>query len=221
MIVDFGSGEYYLYRHVRLDNNEPFYIGISKKSRDDIKYGYYKRAKDISRRSEYWKNIVNKTSFIIEILFESNSKEFIIQKELEFISLYGRKNLNKGSLVNLTDGGEFFEGYIPTREKIERVANKIRGIKRNKEKIKNTVLIKRQNAITRGYWFSPETILKMSEARKGKKLSTESIEKRTITRKANNYRYSDKTKEKMREKHIERKLKNKTINNENKDKKIT
>ena len=29
MIED--QGKYYLYRHIRLDTNEPFYIGIGKK----------------------------------------------------------------------------------------------------------------------------------------------------------------------------------------------
>lgn len=30
MIVD--NGKYYLYRHIRLDKNEPFYIGIGSRS---------------------------------------------------------------------------------------------------------------------------------------------------------------------------------------------
>jgi hypothetical protein len=43
---------------------------------------------------------------------ESDDYEFIKQKEIEFIALYGRKNLGKGSLVNLTDGGEGTIGYV-------------------------------------------------------------------------------------------------------------
>jgi hypothetical protein len=28
-----NNGQHYLYRHVRLDNNEPFYIGIGTKNK--------------------------------------------------------------------------------------------------------------------------------------------------------------------------------------------
>ena len=43
----------YLYRHIRLDKNEPFYIGIGG---DDK--GYYERAyHKISHRNKHWKNI--------------------------------------------------------------------------------------------------------------------------------------------------------------------
>lgn len=39
----------YLYRHIRLDKNQPFYIGISNVDDD------YKRAYKRSCRNKYWK----------------------------------------------------------------------------------------------------------------------------------------------------------------------
>ena len=53
----------YVYSHTRLDNNEIFYIGIGVHRKDDK----YKRAykKD---RSLFWKNIVNKTNYSVNIL---------------------------------------------------------------------------------------------------------------------------------------------------------
>lgn len=98
---------YYLYRHIRLDTDEPFYIGIGiKRIRHSTTHeSEYERA-FVKKRNEFWKNIVNKTSYIVEILFETDSKELIINKEKEFIKLYGRRDTNEGILVNLTDGGE-------------------------------------------------------------------------------------------------------------------
>jgi len=41
------------------------------------------------------------------------------KKEIEFIELYGRRDLNKGTLVNLTDGGEDIAN--PSNEIIEKL----------------------------------------------------------------------------------------------------
>ena len=114
----FSEGVYYLYRHIRLDKNEPFYVGIgtvSKTERLSTDYRYFRRAFSVSRRNTIWKRIVEKTDYEVEILLESDDYEFIKQKEIEFIALYGRKDLGKGSLANLTDGGENC-GSIRTEE---------------------------------------------------------------------------------------------------------
>jgi len=107
--------KYYVYRHVRLDTNEVFYIGIGTKNENDIKNNFYTRAYSLYR-NKHWKSIVDKTDYKVEILFESDDRKFIENKEIEFIALYGRKDLNKGTLVNLTDGGE---GVNRNREKFK------------------------------------------------------------------------------------------------------
>jgi hypothetical protein len=103
------TARHYLYRHIRLDKNEPFYIGIGTVYQVDINSSletvYYKRAY-CKQRSGIWYNVTNKTNYIVEIIIESNNYDFIKDKEREFINLYGRKNNNTGCLVNLTDGGE-------------------------------------------------------------------------------------------------------------------
>jgi hypothetical protein len=91
----------YLYRHIRLDKNEPFYIGISNDK------GY--RAKDFKKRNKIWKNIYNKTNYEIEILFENLTWEQLCEKEIEFIKLYGRICDGTGTLSNLSMGGD---GYL-------------------------------------------------------------------------------------------------------------
>jgi len=110
MIVD--NGKYYLYRHVRLDTNEVFYIGKGTKrvtQLNTMNPSAYSRAIDTRNRTNYWYNITSKSLFEVDILLESNNKEFIDSKEIEFISLYGRVDLGKGSLVNLVDGGTFYK----------------------------------------------------------------------------------------------------------------
>lgn len=89
----------YVYRHIRLDKNEAFYVGIGS---DDK----YIRANTAKNRNKYWKNIVARTNYRVDILLDDISWEEACLKESEFISIYGRKDIGQGTLVNMTDGGE-------------------------------------------------------------------------------------------------------------------
>jgi hypothetical protein len=95
------ENNWYVYRHIRLDKNEPFYIGIGNKKN-------YARAYQTNphRRNEIWRKIFIKTDIEIEIILDGLSKPQSSEKEREFIKLYGRKDLNTGSLTNMTDGGD-------------------------------------------------------------------------------------------------------------------
>lgn len=92
----------YVYRHIRLDTNVPFYIGISK--RDDKNYAraYCKTQK---HRNRFWLSVTAKTEYEVEILFENVSYDFAKQKEIEFIELYKMRR-DGGTLTNLTKGGD-------------------------------------------------------------------------------------------------------------------
>jgi hypothetical protein len=101
----------YVYRHIRLDTNDVFYIGIANHRRKD-----YVRANERTRRSEWWKKIVDKTEYRIDILFDEVSVEFAKEKEIELIKLYGRRDLGIGTLVNMTDGGDGLINRVFTTE---------------------------------------------------------------------------------------------------------
>jgi hypothetical protein len=93
----------YLYRHIRLDTNKVFYIGIGEDKTSPI---FYKRAYSKQSRNKYWNNIISKTPYNVEILLDDLTWDEACNKEIEFIKLYGRADLNRGSLVNMTDGGD-------------------------------------------------------------------------------------------------------------------
>ena len=150
----------YVYRHIRLDKNEPFYIGIgSDKS--------YRRAFEKNRRNNIWYKIASKTQYDVEILMDDLTWEQACEKEKEFISLYGRKDLGKGTLVNLTDGGE--------------------GVVGRKYKTSEETKLKISKSHT-GKKLSEELKLKMSVSRKGRKFSDAHIEALKISAKRRNYK---------------------------------
>ena len=113
----------YLYRHIRLDINQPFYIGIGGLN----KFDNYKRAFSKNSRNVYWKKIVSKTNYCVEIVYESDDINTILDKEKEFIKLYGRKDLKTGTLANQTDGGHGTFNIIVSKETIIKRHPKISG----------------------------------------------------------------------------------------------
>lgn len=157
----------YVYRHIRLDKNEPFYIGIGKDGDCTFKRAYYKSKQ---KRNKIWIDIVNKTPYNVEILFDNISWEEACKKEIEFITLYGRINLGTGTLANLTNGGEGTFG-LKWSEK-SRLRNSIRQkeekaywfdkkfTEQHKEKISNSL---------KGRHPSLETKRKISSSLKGEK----------------------------------------------------
>lgn len=137
----------YLYRHVRLDKDEPFYIGIGS---DRL----YKRAKERTRRNHIWNKIAEKTEFEVEIVLDNLTWEQAKEKEKEFIALYGRKDCGTGTLANLTDGGDGTVGLVVDEE----------GRMRSSRVHRNKVL-------------SAETKAKISTTLKARPVSQETIER--------------------------------------------
>ena len=107
-----------LYRHTRLDKNEPFYIGIGDNET---------RAYNKVNRTKHWKSVAKK-GYEVEVLLEDLTWEQACEKEKEFIALYGRKDLGTGTLVNLTDGGEGTFGYKHTEEVKQKLRDLYSGI---------------------------------------------------------------------------------------------
>ena len=122
--------KYYLYRHIRLDTSEVFYVGIGTKRSVKFHYNYrseFSRAYSKRNRNKYWENITNKTEYIVEIILESDCYEFIKNKEIEFIKVYGRRDLKEGNLVNVTHGGDGVTGLIFSKDHIRKMSDARKG----------------------------------------------------------------------------------------------
>lgn len=109
----------YVYQHKRLDTNEVFYVGIGEG--ED-----YKRAYNKTGRTRWWKSIVSKHDYKVEILKDNLSWAEACEKEKYYIKKYGR-SVDGGKLVNITEGGDGFKSNhtIETKAKIsETLSNK-------------------------------------------------------------------------------------------------
>lgn len=124
-----GDKKYYLYVHYREDKMEAFYVGIATKYRKRD----YDRAKCYRKRNTFWKKVVNKTNYIIMVISESDNLQEIINQEINYIKVLGKKKDKTGELVNITDGGEGMKGHrvIWTEEMKDKIrkANSERKIK--------------------------------------------------------------------------------------------
>lgn len=156
-----------VYRHRRLDNNIVFYIGIGKRK---------DRAFSKAGRNDYWKRIVDNKGYEVEIIASGISFEDAVELEILLIKEYGRKDLKKGFLCNMTDGGDGCKG----REMSDK--------NRHSLSIANT-----------GRKASEETKLKMSISQKGKNLGKKLTEehKRKLSEKKIGRKISNETKIKM------------------------
>lgn len=145
-----------VYRHIRLDKNVPFYIGIgTRKSRAYDKW-----------RNKIWKSIVAKTPYEVEILFEGLTRNQAENKEREFIKLYGRIDLGTGTLANLTNGGDSGCGEANRGKKLtEEHKAKLRG---RPSPAKSLEVRKKLSEMFKGKPKSEEQKRKISETLKGK-----------------------------------------------------
>lgn len=111
---------FYIYRHIRPDTNEVFYIGKG----NNIASSNYKRKDWKFKRNKIWSDIVKKNNgeFTSQVIYECETEQDCNKKEVEFIFLYGRKNMRTGTLANLTDGGEGCVGMKHSKETLSKLS---------------------------------------------------------------------------------------------------
>ena len=200
-----------VYKHIRLDTNEVFYVGIGSEKR---------RAYSDYKRSKHWHSVVNKVGYKIQLLYEDIDWEKACKIEQELIKLYGRKDLGLGTLVNMTDGGDgrfgakasdetkkkmsqsqkglntWTKGHIPTNETRQKISNVLKEYWKHNPKAPMTEEAKQK--ISKSLTGRPGTWI-------GKRHSEESLEKMKAShgRGENNKRYGQRnsidTINKMRE----------------------
>ena len=177
----------YVYRHTKLGTSEVFYIGVGVQKK-------FKRARTKDNRNEFWHNVVNKHGFEYEILAKGLNKEDAKELEVLLISEYGRRDLGKGNLVNLTDGGD---GTLElSEESCKKISEALRGEKHylygkspSEEHLKNMSLSHKgdKNGFY-GKTHSEETKEAQRIIKLGKKASKETTDKMSKSKLEKNHK---------------------------------
>lgn len=158
--------KFYVYAHHRNDSGAIFYIG--KGCRD--------RARDKSRRNRFWKNIVSKHGYTIEIIEKGLSEDAAFCLERDLIKRLGRHNL-----CNATDGGDGMSGYVHSKESREKMS-----ISQKKKAPPSTETRAKISAAGKGRKKTAETRAKLSIANTGRIFSVETREKISIAGRGRN-----------------------------------
>ena len=143
-----------VYFHINPIKKEIFYVGIGNEDRPYSKYN----------RTKWWHNIVNKYGYVVIVMRTNISLELAKLLEIEYILKFGRRDKDKGTLINLTDGGEGVSGRIVTQDERDRISNTKKG-----KPLPQAFIEKRQilNASRKGVKRTSEVNLKVSNSKIG------------------------------------------------------
>jgi len=100
---------FYVYAYIRKSNGQPYYIGKGTKARLIAKHKI---------------NIPKDHRYII-VLEENLTEIGAVALERRYIKWYGRKDNGTGILRNMTDGGEGVSGIIYSKERNDRIRQKL------------------------------------------------------------------------------------------------
>ena len=157
----------YVYKHIRKDTNEVFYIGIGKTKQ---------KISSKRNRNIHWTRIVDRHGYEYEIIQDGLTWKQACEMETKLIKEYGRHDLNQGNLVNMTNGGDGTVGVIKVfSEEHKKNIQKSRIGKHHSEETKNKLresLIGRKRPI-----FSDEHRQRLREANTGKTISEDTKNK--------------------------------------------
>lgn len=151
--------EYYVYEWVRLDTNEPFYIGKGKGNRWHLMHG----------RNRYFQNIINKVgieNIAVVLLHRDLTEHEAFLMEKFYIHYY--KNSLGFSLSNITDGGDGISGYIMTPENRKKMSENNARFWKGKKMPESAVQKMKENNYWRGKNLPKEIREKISTSRRGK-----------------------------------------------------
>jgi hypothetical protein len=109
--------KFYVYIHYKVDTDEPFYVGKGSGNRAKVK----------SQRSSWWKRIVEKHGYYIEILESFNTEAEAFNRERSLIASMKAAGIN---LCNMTNGGDGAAGRVLSASLREQIASKQRNVPR-------------------------------------------------------------------------------------------
>lgn len=138
--------DFYTYAYLREDKT-PYYIG---KGRGRRAYANHKRGKIKDFRPKKSNGSLDRDRIII--LKKNLTEDQSIKHEEYLIAVFGRKDLGKGILRNMTDGGQSggTPGYICSEERKKQISKQFKGIPQDKE------FVERRAESVRRYYNSNE-----------------------------------------------------------------
>lgn len=142
---------------------EPFYVGKGKNKRAEyhLKFNHYNEPNKLKR------NIIKKIKSIglMPLIYKTalTFENVALENEKYLINIIGRRDLNRGPLSNLTNGGELNIGCKRTKEQLEKMKIASTG-RRHTEETKIKISKVHKNRI-----FSEQQKLNISKALKGRK----------------------------------------------------
>lgn len=163
---------FYAYIYRDPSRGEPIYVGKGKGKRA---YAHLSRTDNhpLTRRIQHMRK--NGTEPHVEII-ESIDEDHAFFLESCLIEMFGRRDLNTGSLLNLTDGGEGTSGAVLSVET---------RVKMSIAKQNTSSETKAKMSLSRkGKTRTPEHQAKLSDALKGRNFSSETRAKMSDSQKA-------------------------------------
>ncbi len=141
-------------------DNIPFYIGKGKDNRYCISCHLHKNVVNNLLKNKIKK--VGAENVKIQLLHKDIAEEAAFQFEIFYIGFYGRRDLGKGTLCNLTNGGEGNSGMVGK-------VSPMKGKHHSKETRQKISRANKGKQNTKGKVHSKETKQKMQEAWKHRK----------------------------------------------------
>lgn len=111
------DNNYYVYVHRKKTNGDVFYVGKGKG----------RRAWRFNDRNRLWKRTNDKYGCIVEIVQNNLQEWYALELEIDLVLKHGRVDNNTGTLTNLTDGGEGFQGCVQSEESRKRQSVRMSG----------------------------------------------------------------------------------------------
>lgn len=159
--------EYYVYLYRDPSRGmEPIYVGKGK----GLRYKDHLSRKD-HHPLTYRLRKMRREGTTPDIIFvcKDVDEELAHLVEMEAISKYGRRDLGKGPLLNLTDGGEGTSGYSPVFTDEHR--RKISASRKGNGSIQTPEAVEKRRQANLGKKRSPEVRELLSQQKKGKPFS--------------------------------------------------
>jgi len=220
---------FYVYSYIDPRNNEIFYIGKGNKNRRfshlNIALSFFKNCADLDNTIKNQKYIriidilKDNDSPIITILEDNLNESDAFDLEKKLILFYGRKDLDTGSLLNLTNGQdvnnpEFFSTSNKHRSEVKKMFYKSKRGEENKNYL--STLYKGKIVGTPEEWLGEERGKELRKIRSINARNNEKFMKQDLTGDKNPFygkHHSDKTKKILSEKRTGLKLSEDTRKN--------